>query len=194
MDALSALTPDSPTQSHDHRVHVPNGETRWQRWTNRALFDTRGKAVAFQSIGEDITEWKQTTQRLSHVIQGINAGTWEWNVQTGEIIFNERWAEIIGYTLDEISPVSIKTWTTRYHPDDMEESKQRLRRCFDGRAEYYTYESRMRHKNGEWIWVLDSGKVITWTQDGKPEWMYGTHQDISERRMPRQSSKPTSQN
>ncbi|MCG8552907.1 MAG: PAS domain S-box protein [Desulfobacterales bacterium] len=182
MDALSTLTPESPTQSHDHRVHAPNGETRWQRWTNRAQFDAQGNAVSFQSIGEDITEWKQTTQRLSHVIQGINAGTWEWNVQTGEIIFNERWADIIGYTLDEISPVSIKTWTKFCHPDDIEESKQRLRRCFNGRAEYYTYESRMRHKNGEWIWVLDSGKVITWTQDGKPEWMYGTHQDISERK------------
>nr|WP_320191264.1 PAS domain S-box protein [uncultured Desulfobacter sp.] len=181
MHALATLTPDAPTQTHEHRVHAPNGETRWQRWTNRALFDAAGNAVAFQSIGEDITEWKQTTERLSYVIQGINAGTWEWNVQTGETIFNERWAEIIGYTLDEISPISIDTWTKFCHPDDIEESKRLLRRCFDGRAEYYTYESRMRHKNGEWIWVLDRGKVITWTQDGKPEWMYGTHQDTTER-------------
>ncbi|WP_321418336.1 PAS domain S-box protein [uncultured Desulfobacter sp.] len=182
MDALSALTPESPSQSHEHRVHGSDGETRWHRWTNRALFDAQGKVVDFQSIGEDITEWKQTTERLSYVIQGINAGTWEWNVQTGEIIFNERWAEIIGYTLDEISPVSVETWTKFCHPDDIEESKWRLRMCFDGRAEYYNYESRMRHKNGEWIWALDRGKVITWTQDGKPEWMYGTHQDITQRK------------
>ena len=182
MDAFDILTPESPTQSHEHRVHAPNGETRWQRWTNRALFDVQGKIVAFQSIGEDITEWKQTTERLSYVIEGMNAGTWEWNVQTGETIFNERWANIIGYTLDEISPVSIDTWTKFCHPDDIEGSKRRLRRCFNGQAEYYNYESRMRHKNGKWVWILARGKVITWTQDGQPEWMYGTHLDTTERK------------
>jgi PAS domain S-box-containing protein len=182
MAGLSALTPEAPAQSHEHRVHAPNGEIRWHRWTNRALFDVENKVAAFQSIGEDITEWKQATQRLSYVIQAINAGTWEWNVQTGETIFNERWAEIIGYTLDEISPVSIDTWTKFCHPDDLESSRRRLRKCFSGQAEYYQYESRMRHKNGEWIWVLDRGKVMTWTRDGKPEWMYGTHQDTTEQK------------
>nr|WP_319395808.1 PAS domain S-box protein [uncultured Desulfobacter sp.] len=182
MDALAILTPEAPAQSHEHRVHAPNGETRWQRWTNRALFDAQGRIAAFQAIGEDITEWKQATERLSYVIQGMNAGTWEWNVQTGETRFNERWADIIGYTLDEISPVSIETWTKFCHPDDTDAYRRRLQMCFNGRAEYYTNEARMRHKNNEWIWVLDRGKVITWTQDGKPEWMYGTHQDITEQK------------
>jgi len=182
MNALSSLTAESPSQSHEHKVHAPDGKIRRHRWTNRALFDAGGKVVAFQSIGEDITEWKRTTERLSYVIQGINAGTWEWNVQTGETIFNERWADIIGYTLDEISPVSIDTWTKFCHPDDLKESKRLLKACFNGQTEYYNFESRMRHKNGEWIWALDRGKVITWTKDGKAEWMYGTHQDTTERK------------
>jgi PAS domain S-box-containing protein len=182
MDALSTLTAESPSQSHEHKVNAPDGKIRWHRWTNRALFDAGGKIVDFQSIGEDITEWKRTMKRLSYLIQAINAGTWEWNVQTGETIFNERWADIIGYTLDEISPVSINTWTKFCHPDDLKESKRLLKACFNGQTEYYNFESRMRHKNGEWIWVLDRGKVITWTKDGKPEWMYGTHQDTTERK------------
>ena len=182
MKALSTLTAEFPAQSHEHKAHAPDGEIRWQRWTNRALFNAGGKVVAFQSIGEDITEWKRNRERLSYVIQGINVGTWEWNVQTGETIFNERWADIIGYTLDEISPVSIDTWMKFCHPDDLKESNRLLQACFDGRAEYYDCESRIRHKNDKWIWVLDRGKVITWTQDGKPEWMYGTHQDTTERK------------
>jgi len=181
-NSLSTLTAESPSQSHEHKVHARDGKIRWHRWTNRALFDAGEKVVAFQSIGEDITEWKRTTERLSYVIQGINAGTWEWNVQTGETIFNERWADIIGYTLDEISPVSIDTWIKFCHPDDLKKSKQLLKACFNGQIEYYSFESRMRHKNGEWIWVLDRGKVITWTKDGKPEWMYGTHQDTTKRK------------
>ena len=43
-------------------------------------------------------------------------------------------------------------------------------------------ECRMKHKEGDWVWVLDRGKVISWTDEGKPLWMYGTHQDITERK------------
>ena len=64
MAAISALTVESPTQSHEHRVIAPNGDIRWQRWTNRALFDAQGEAVAYQYIDEDITERKQAEEEL----------------------------------------------------------------------------------------------------------------------------------
>ncbi|MCP5120745.1 MAG: PAS domain S-box protein, partial [bacterium] len=58
----------------------------------------------------DITDRKRAEQelaaerrRLADILEGTNVGTWEWNVQTGETTLNERWAEIIGYTLEEIS-------------------------------------------------------------------------------------------
>ncbi|MEZ4483092.1 MAG: PAS domain-containing protein [Syntrophotaleaceae bacterium] len=49
-------------------------------------------------------------ERLASVLWGTGVGTWEWNVQTGATRFNDRWAEMLGYSLEEISPVSIKTW------------------------------------------------------------------------------------
>ena len=64
MDNISALTPAAPTQSHEHAVITPNGNIRWQRWINRAIFDVRGKVVEYQSIGEDITERKQAEAEL----------------------------------------------------------------------------------------------------------------------------------
>ncbi len=64
MANISALTAESPTQSHEHPVTAPNGEIRWQRWTNRAMFDAQGNAVAYQAIGEDITERKQAEKAL----------------------------------------------------------------------------------------------------------------------------------
>jgi len=118
-------------------------------------------------------------QRIAYILQGTNAGTWEWNVQTGETVFNERWAKIIGYTLEEISPVSIDTWTKYTHPDDLKMSGKLLEKHFNGELDYYEYETRMRHKNGDWIWVLDRGKVATWTGDGKPLLMSGTHLNIT---------------
>ncbi len=118
--------------------------------------------------------------KLENIIIGANYGTWEWNVQTGETKFNERWAEIIGYTLEELQPISVETWLHFAHPDDLIESGKRLQDCFDKKTEYYSFESRMKHKNGDWIWVLDRGKVMEWTEDGKPLTMYGTHLDITE--------------
>jgi two-component system cell cycle sensor histidine kinase/response regulator CckA len=64
MDNISALTPDAPTQSHEHAVISPNGDVRWQRWINRAIFDGRGKVVEYQAIGEDISERMQAEAEL----------------------------------------------------------------------------------------------------------------------------------
>ncbi len=141
------------------------------------------------SVFRDITPLKEyqrelsrQKQRLDDIIRGTNAGTWEWNVQTGDVVFNERWAQMIGYTLDELAPISIDTWLNHTHPDDLAESQKRLEQHFGGELDYYESECRMKHKQGHWIWVLDRGRVSSWTEDGKPLLMSGTHQEISDQK------------
>jgi diguanylate cyclase (GGDEF)-like protein/PAS domain S-box-containing protein len=140
-------------------------------------------------VSWDITEIRKAQEqlaseksRLSYILEGTNVGTWEWNVQTGETVFNERWANIIGYSLEEISPVSIDTWVKFVHPDDLKTSGDLLEKHFKGELDYYECESRMLHKNGSWVWVLDRGKVSTRSEDGKPLLVAGTHQDITARK------------
>lgn len=120
--------------------------------------------------------------RLNQVVTGTRAGTWAWNVQTGETHFNERWAEIVGYALAELQPISIRTWENLTHPGDLKESGEALQRHFRGETPHYDFELRMRHKDGRWVWVHDRGAVSEWTDDGRPQWMFGTHMDVSERR------------
>jgi diguanylate cyclase (GGDEF)-like protein/PAS domain S-box-containing protein len=127
-------------------------------------------------------EIKRERSRLHDVIEGTHVGTWEWNIQSGATEFNSRWAEIIGYTLEELSPTSIETWASFVHPDDLKESEKQLQRHFTGESPYYQCEARMKHKAGHWVWVLDRGKVSKRTEDGKPLMMYGTHQDITEQK------------
>lgn len=134
-------------------------------------------------IHNDITSLKNNEFRYRSSIEGTNVGTWEWNVQTGATVFNERWTEIVGYTLDELWPTSIETWMNVAHPDDLEESSKRLNACFEKKQEFYEFEARMKHKNGHWVWVYVHGKVFEWTEDGKPLWMYGTHKDITQRKL-----------
>ncbi|ATZ73131.1 hypothetical protein CWC33_05200 [Idiomarina sp. X4] len=119
------------------------------------------------------------TDRLMMMLEATQAGTWEWNVQTGECYFNERWAEIIGYTLDELKPHSIETWIEYVHAEDGQVSDKILNEHFDGKRSFYECEARMRHKDGHWVWVRDYGKLVSRTADGKPEWVVGTHIDIS---------------
>ncbi|MCX6267386.1 MAG: PAS domain S-box protein [Bacteroidetes bacterium] len=133
-------------------------------------------------------------RRLADIIEGTDVGTWEWNIQTGATIFNERWAEIIGYTLDELSPVSIATWEKFAHPDDLKQAGEVLEKHFHRELAYYSSELRMKHKNGDWVWVLDKGKVHGWDQDGKPVRMSGTHQDISAQKQSEQIIEQTRRN
>jgi PAS domain S-box-containing protein len=116
------------------------------------------------------------------VIEGTRIGIWDWNVQTGETYFNERWAEIIGYTLAELEPISIQTWVSFAHPDDLEMSNEQLEKHFNGELEYYDVQTRMKHKNGTWIWVHDRGKVFEWDESGNPLRMCGSHIDITEQK------------
>ena len=121
-------------------------------------------------------------RRLANVIEGTNVGIWEWNIQTGQIHVNERWAEMIGYRLAELEPTTIETWERFTHTGDLEKSNRLLRACFRGDADYYDTEVRMRHRDGHWIWVLDRGRVLEWTEEGEPLRMWGTHQDITARK------------
>ncbi len=122
-------------------------------------------------------------QRLAYILEGTNAGTWEWNVQTGEVVINRRWAELLGYTLEELTPATLESLMKLCHPDELEASRELLDMHFRKELPYFTCETRMRHKDGSWVWVLARGKVVAWTDDGKPLRMCGTHQDITESKL-----------
>ncbi|WP_351088113.1 EAL domain-containing protein [Shewanella sp. S1-49-MNA-CIBAN-0167] len=131
------------------------------------------------ALEETEKKFREQSQRYAEVIWGANIGTWEWNVLTGNIILNERWAEMLGYCLKELEPISIETWEGLLHPDDANDTNQLLTRCFRNETESLECEFRMQHKNGSWVWILDRGRVVEWTTDGKPVRMSGTHQDIT---------------
>jgi len=125
---------------------------------------------------------RQEKQHLADVIWGTDVGSWEWNVQTGDVVLNERWAGIVGYRLDKLAPVSVDTWSGLVHPDDLARANDLLQCCFRREAETYDCELRMRHRDGHWVWVQDRGRVVQWTADGKPLRMSGMHQDITARK------------
>jgi diguanylate cyclase (GGDEF)-like protein/PAS domain S-box-containing protein len=172
----------------EFRLRRTDGSVRHVRSVSRPTQDESGRVVSHVGSVEDITERLQTRraleserERLAAILEGTGAGTWEWNVQTGETRFNERWAAIVGQTLETLGPTTIQTWAALAHPDDLARSAALLEAHFAGRSPTYDCEARMRHRDGHWVWVLDRGRLLTRTPDGQPEWMFGTHLDITER-------------
>ncbi len=150
---------------------------RWLRVYERATAD--GGRISMRA---DITDLKRAQQRLADIITGARVGTWEWNVQTDELLINDRWAEIVGHTKAELEPTTLETWTRFVHPDDLELSNANIDKHFTGATDFYECEVRMRHAAGHWVWVLDRGRVSTRTADGRPEWVSGVHLDVTEQR------------
>jgi diguanylate cyclase (GGDEF)-like protein/PAS domain S-box-containing protein/putative nucleotidyltransferase with HDIG domain len=127
---------------------------------------------------DNMTNLLNEKQRLESIIKAIYIGTWEWHVQTGEVKFNDAWADMLGYSLDEIEQ-NINTWEKLTHPEDYKKAVKALNRVFLKEDSSYEIELRMKHKNGSWIWVLDKGKVISWSDNHKPLLMVGSHIDIT---------------
>ena len=174
----------------EFRVKNAQGDWTWLQGRGRVTrTNAKGEPIQMMGTHLNIEAQKraqdaiaQSQQRLQNIIWGTGVGTWEWNVQSGETIFNARWAELIGYTLAELQPTRIDTWLALVHPEDKARSQQRLQAHFDGETDHYEVEVRMRHKAGHWIWVLDRGKLVSRSEAGLPLWMAGTHQDITERK------------
>jgi PAS domain S-box-containing protein len=70
-ESILALTPEQSVCAFAHRVEI-GGEVRWHHWTNRAIFDERGKLVEYQAVGRDITARKQIEQELERQNQELN--------------------------------------------------------------------------------------------------------------------------
>ena len=151
------------------------------------------KEIHWTGILYDISQWKvaednllKTRLQLDDVLEGANIGTLEWNIQTGKIKFNKIWAKNLGYSTTEIKVAQIlmgkNGWKSITHPEDIPHAEEMLRQHFAGEQPLHSVEVRMCHKKGHWIWIRQEGKVRTWTPDGKPLLMYGTHTDITERK------------
>ncbi|MAX32896.1 MAG: hypothetical protein CME72_07525 [Halomonadaceae bacterium] len=188
MDSIERAFDSEAPWHCQYRYYLPDGRMRWHEGNATLTYQVDGSRLCYGYIS-DITErhvleraLEEERQRLSNILKGTHAGSWEWNVQTGELLINERWAEIVGYSLAELEPISAATWERLVHPDDLARAFECLNAHFHGKQEFYSLEFRMRHREGQWVWVLAHGKVFRWTSDRRPLMMAGIHQEIGDRK------------
>lgn len=120
-------------------------------------------------------------QRLQWVLEATRPGIWETNVETGAMTINDRWAEMLGYTVAGLQPVTFDSWRRLVHPQDLVRAEHLLQRHWRGELPYYECDLRMRHRDGHWVWINDRGRVHRRGPQGQALYMSGTHLDIHAR-------------
>ena len=179
---------------------VLSGEPWHGQWINRRrdgsyyheevtitpVLDECEEITHFIGIKQDISEririetaLLQSKEQLSLAIEGSGIGLWDWNTKSGEMFFNESWASVVGYTLEELAPLSAEVWRNLCHPDDLHLVDAALQGHFEGKTPGFRVEARLRHKEGHEVWTDSRGKVVQWDDRGRPARMAGTQLDIS---------------
>jgi PAS domain S-box-containing protein len=126
-------------------------------------------------------ELRASEFRWKYALEGAGEGVWDWNIQTGEVVYSKRWKEMLGYGENDIS-AHFSAWETLIHPDDKERLHAAIQDYIHGKIENYVNEHRLRCKDGSWKWVLTRGMVVIRGETNDPLRMIGTHADITQRK------------
>lgn len=141
----------------------------------------------FTGIVRDITKRKETEEALRRseerfdlAIRGANDGLWDWDLKTNKIYYSPRWKTMLGYAEHEIGD-ALDEWTGRIHPDDKTLTLAAMEDHIHGKTVQYQHEYRLRHKTGEYIWILSRG-IAQRDANGQPLRVVGIITDITQRK------------
>ena len=124
---------------------------------------------------------KESEERWTLAVAGTNDGIWDWNIETGDVFYSERWLAMIGYAPGEL-PNRVEAWQALLHPDDVAQTLATVQRHLCGASDFLEIEFRLRCKDGSYKWIRGRGKAQFGT-NGKPLRIAGSHTDITEARM-----------
>ncbi|MEZ4593001.1 MAG: PAS domain S-box protein [Chloroflexota bacterium] len=184
-----AMQAGKPRINEEWLTFAANGRTILAETIKTPIRDEEEQILGVLGIARDITERKEAEQalreseeRLELALRGADLGLWDWDVTTDHVVYNNRWAEMLGYTLTELELFG-DIWEELVHPDDKLKDTDLFQAHLNGRTPFYESVYRLRSKDGSWRWILDRGRVLQRDEAGKPLRVVGTHLDITERKL-----------
>ncbi|MCW8814623.1 MAG: PAS domain-containing protein [Chlorobium sp.] len=111
----------------------------------------------------------------------MKAGTWEWNLQTGSVTVNRFWYDMLGYE-DAEPEMTMQAWQDMIHSDDLETVMSAVKKHLDGNSKVYEVEFRLKHRNGQWVWIKSSGRIMEYDGNRDPLYFCGVHIEITEKK------------
>ncbi len=123
---------------------------------------------------------RRSEERYALAVRGSNDGVWDWDLRSDEVYYSPRWKAILGLGPD--APLNtMAAWLERIHPADTSELEDALQRHLRGETEHFDCEYRVRHEDGDWIWVSSRGVAVSGAA-GEPRRMAGSLTDITTRK------------
>ncbi len=180
------LTREHPINEYEHRVVLPNNKIRWQRWIDRALLNTEGEIIEYQSVGMDFTQLKETESallesknKLQSIVHNTVVGIGVLDRNGQYILVNSRFLEMMGYqSEEEIYCLSNLDLT---HPDSMDVSAHYLKKLVSGEINEYNIEKKYIRKDGSVFWG-DLYVSPMRKEDGKVTEIVGIVTDINQKK------------
>lgn len=129
-----------------------------------------------QKIREE--HFQQTLERSEYILEGAGLGSWDWYLESNQVIFDRLWCEMLGLKYEQ-TPQFLSTWETRVHPEDLQKTYADIKSYLDGKTQVYENIHRVKHVQGHWVWILDRGRISQYDKNGKPIRFTGTHFDIT---------------
>ncbi len=133
------------------------------------------KIIAHQQSLQGLME---SEQRWVFALEGAGNGVWDWDLDTDKIYFSSLWKKILGYEENEIG-FGIYSWFDHLHPEDRDNFLDKIEDCFLGKNDSFSNKYRIQQKSGDYIWVMDQGKVISKNSHGAPRRIIGSLTDIT---------------
>jgi PAS domain S-box-containing protein len=161
---LENLTPAQPMVDQEHLVLTAAGQ-QWQHWLCQGIFDSNGQLIAIQAVGRDITLRKQaefalqkSQELLELAATAVDCLIYDWDYQAKTVVRSRGLTQLLGYTPEEAGN-SLEWWSEQIHPEDLP-TIQTATLVNLATGNRYSYEYRVRHKNGHYLWVQDQGVLV----------------------------------
>ena len=183
----NAIKADSGYRN-EYRIVRPDGTVRHIESNGQLETDGAGRPIRLVGLNRDISLERKTEaalhlieERWQLALEGNNDGVWDWDITTGHFFYDTRYSVMLGFALGEL-PTHYAAHHKLVHPDDRAEFEASNQAHLMGAVSYFQHEHRIQSKSGDWIWVLDRGKVVSRSTEGRPLRMVGTHTDITARK------------
>lgn len=121
----------------------------------------------------------QSNRRLQQALEMGHMAWWEWNLVTNKVTMHEKKATMLGYTVREF-PNDVYEICKLIHPDDYEETMQKMRDHLTGKSPNYDVAYRIKTKKGDYKWYYDKGGIVERDASGKPLKLVGLVVDITD--------------
>ena len=187
-DYFMSLGSENPVATHEYRIVLPDGESRWNQWTNRAILDDEGQVVEFQGAGRDITERKMAEKALREAEKRYRTLVEQMPAVTYIAALDDKSSTtFISPQIESFLGVSPQVYTDNpnyldehLHPDDHDRVLEEIAVCHQT-EEPFLSEYRMISQTGDTIWFRDEAIIIK-SDKGIPLFIQGIMTNITDRK------------